>query len=56
MAFSDGSYGTGDPYSWGYPNVPAQKSFEWGYRRGISENNREEYLSHKDHTFKAKVN
>jgi hypothetical protein len=35
--------------------VPAQATFEWGYRRGAPEHNREEYLSQKDHTFKAKV-
>jgi len=35
--------------------VPAPATFEWGYRRGAPEHNREEYLSQKDHTFKAKV-
>ena len=50
---SDGSYG-GDNY-FQYINVPAQKTFEWGYRRGNPNHNREEYLSQKDHTFKAKV-
>ena len=39
-----------------YINVPAHKTFEWGYRRGNPDHNREEYLSQKDHTFKAKVN
>jgi hypothetical protein len=38
-----------------YINVPAPATFEWGYRRGAPEHNREEYLSQKDHTFKAKV-
>ena len=39
-----------------YINVPAHKVFEWGYRRGNDpEHYREEYLSQKDHTFKAKV-
>ncbi len=39
-----------------YTNVPAPKVFEWGYRRGNDpEHFREEYLSQKDHTFKAKV-
>ncbi len=38
-----------------YINVPAAATFEWGYRRGAPEHNREEYLSQKDHTFKAKV-
>ena len=50
---SDGSY-AGDNY-FQYINVPAHKTFEWGYRRGNPEHNREEYLSQKDHTFKAKV-
>ena len=50
---SDGSYG-GDNY-FQYINVPAHKTFEWGYRRGNPDHNREEYLSQKDHTFKAKV-
>merc|ERR1712203_434772 len=30
-------------------------TFEWGYRRGNPDHNREEYLSQKDHTFKAKL-
>ena len=51
---SDGSY-AGDNY-FQYINVPAHKTFEWGYRRGNPDHNREEYLSQKDHTFKAKVN
>ena len=39
-----------------YINVPAPKVFEWGYRRGLDPYHfREEYLSQKDHTFKAKV-
>ncbi|TRY76703.1 hypothetical protein TCAL_00152 [Tigriopus californicus] len=39
-----------------YINVPAEKVFEWGYRRGNDPKHfREEYLSQKDHTFKAKV-
>merc|ERR1712226_354865 len=50
---SDGSY-AGDNY-FQYINVPAHKTFEWGYRRGNPEHNREEYLSQKDHTFKAKL-
>merc|ERR1711970_1103936 len=50
---SDGSYG-GDNY-FQYINVPAHKTFEWGYRRGNPDHNREEYLSQKDHTFKAKL-
>ena len=50
---ADGSYG-GDNY-FQYINVPAHKTFEWGYRRGNPDHNREEYLSQKDHTFKAKV-
>merc|ERR1711978_688606 len=50
---SDGSY-AGDNY-FQYINVPAHKTFEWGYRRGNPDHNREEYLSQKDHTFKAKV-
>ena len=50
---SDGNY-AGDNY-FQYINVPAHKTFEWGYRRGNPDHNREEYLSQKDHTFKAKV-
>ena len=50
---SDGSYG-GDNY-FQYINVHAHKTFEWGHRRGNPDHNREEYLSQKDHTFKAKV-
>ena len=50
---SDGSY-AGENY-FQYINVPAHKTFEWGYRRGNPHHNREEYLSQKDHTFKAKV-
>merc|ERR1712227_901409 len=47
-------YGKGDGY-FQYINVPAHKTYEWGYRRGNPEHNREEYLSQKDHTFKAKL-
>ena len=51
---ADGSYGKGDYFQ--YINVPAPKVFEWGYRRGNDPNHfREEYLSQKDHAFKAKV-
>merc|ERR1712186_254471 len=50
---SDGSY-AGDNY-FQYINVPAHKTFEWGYKRGNPKHNREEYLSQKDHTFKAKL-
>jgi hypothetical protein len=51
---ADGSYGKGDYFQ--YINVPARKVFEWGYRRGNDPNHfREEYLSQKDHAFKAKV-
>merc|ERR1719194_322735 len=49
----EGSYGP-DKY-FQYINVPAHKTFEWGYRRGNPDHNREEYLSQKDHTFKAKL-
>jgi hypothetical protein len=39
-----------------YINVPGPKVFEWGYRRGVDPDHfREEYLSQKEHTFKAKV-
>ena len=39
-----------------YTNVAAPKVFEWGYRRGNDPQHfREEYLSQKDHTFKAKL-
>ena len=51
---ADGSYGKGEYFQ--YINVPASKVFEWGYRRGNDPNHfREEYLSQKDHAFKAKV-
>jgi len=50
---ADGSY-AGDNY-FQYINVPAPATFEWGYRRGNPDHNREEYLSQKDHTFKAKL-
>jgi len=38
-----------------YINVPKHKVFEWGYKRGNKDHFREEYLSQKDHTFKAKL-
>merc|ERR1739847_165125 len=50
---SDGSYGGDNHFQ--YINVPAHKTFEWGYRRGNPDHNREEHLSQKDHTFKAKL-
>merc|ERR1712212_1062700 len=50
---SDGSYGGDNHFQ--YINVPAHKTFEWGYRRGNPDHNREEYPSQKDHTFKAKL-
>ena len=50
---ADGSY-AGDNY-FQYINVPAPATFEWGYRRGNPDHNREQYLSQKDHTFKAKL-
>merc|ERR1712189_7813 len=50
---ADGAYKTNDYFQ--YINVPAHKTFEWGYRRGNPDHNREEYLSQKDHTFKAKL-
>merc|ERR550534_1183287 len=50
----DGTYAAGDGH-FQYINVPAHKVFEWGYRRGNPDHNREEYLSQKDHTFKAKL-
>ncbi len=50
----DGSYAKDHYFQ--YTNVPAEKVFEWGYRRGNDPAHfREEYLSQKDHTFKAKV-
>ena len=49
----EGSYGPDQYFQ--YINVPAHKTFEWGYKRGDPKHNREEYLSQKDHTFKAKV-
>ena len=49
----EGSYGPDNYFQ--YINVPAHKTFEWGYRRGNPDHNREEYLSQKDHTFKSKV-
>ena len=50
---ADGSYAGDNHFQ--YINVPAPHTFEWGYRRGNPDQNREEYLSQKDHTFKAKV-
>ena len=50
---ADGSYAGDNNFQ--YINVPAPATFEWGYRRGNPDHNREEYLSQKDHTFKAKV-
>merc|ERR1719492_711777 len=49
----EGSYGPDNYFQ--YINVPAHKTFECGYRRGNPDHNREEYLSQKDHTFKAKL-
>merc|ERR1719230_1368311 len=49
----EGSYGPDNYFQ--YINMPAHKTFEWGYRRGNPDHNREEYLSQKDHTFKAKL-
>merc|ERR1711982_194508 len=49
----EGQYGPDNYFQ--YINVPAHKTFEWGYRRGNPDHNREEYLSQKDHTFKAKL-
>merc|ERR1711981_1517080 len=50
---ADGSYAGDNHFQ--YINVPAHKTFEWGYRRGNPDHNREECLSQKDHTFKAKL-
>ena len=51
-----GPKGYGKDQYFQYINVPDPKVFEWGYRRGIDPHHfREEYLSQKDHTFKAKV-
>ena len=49
----EGQYGADNYFQ--YINVPGPNTFEWGYRRGNPKHNREEYLSQKDHTFKAKV-
>merc|ERR1712073_271513 len=49
----EGGYGPDNYFQ--YINVPAHKTYEWGYRRGNPDHNREEYLSQKDHTFKAKL-
>merc|ERR1719330_692530 len=49
----EGQYGPDNYFQ--YINVPAHKTFEWGYKRGNPKHNREEYLSQKDHTFKAKL-
>ena len=38
-----------------YISVPKHKVYEWGYKLGNKHHFREEYLSQKDHTFKAKV-
>merc|ERR1711923_518513 len=51
---ADGGYGGNAGY-FQYINVPAPGTFEWGYNRGNPDHNREEYLSQKDHTFKAKL-
>merc|ERR1712243_409575 len=48
---ADGSY-AGDAH-FQYINVPAPGNFEWGYRRGNPDHNREEYLSQKDHAAPA---
>ena len=53
ILFTSGQYGPDNYFQ--YINVPAHKTFEWGYKRGNPKHNREEYLSQKDHTFKAKV-
>ena len=45
----EGSYGPDQYFQ--YINVPAHKTFEWGYKRGNPKHNREEYLSQKDDTF-----
>merc|ERR1712105_328901 len=50
---ADGSY-AGDAH-FQYINVPAPGNFEWGYRRGNPDHNRDEDLSQKDHTFMAKL-
>merc|ERR1712002_97439 len=50
---ANGDYAAGDYFQ--YINVPAHKVYEWGYRRGSPEHNREQYLSQKDHTFKSKL-
>merc|ERR1711996_7986 len=47
-------YGKQDGY-FQYINVPKHKQYEWGYRRGNENHNREQYLSLKDHTFKSKL-
>merc|ERR1712098_125694 len=51
---ADGGYGGNAGY-FQYINVPAPGTFEWGYNRGNPDHNIEEYLSQKDHTFKAKL-
>ena len=38
-----------------YINVPARGQFEWGYRRGTKQHNREQSLSQRGEGFKAKV-
>ena len=50
---ADGSF-EGDQF-FQYINVPARDQFEWGYRRGNTEHNREQSLSQKAGGFKAKV-
>merc|ERR1719325_536641 len=45
----EGSYGPDQYFQ--YINVPAHKTYKWGNPK----HNREEYLSQKDHTFKAKL-
>ena len=47
----EGSYGPQDYFQ--YINVPAHKVFEWGYRRGNPDHNRD--LSKKDSISKINV-
>merc|ERR1719431_633960 len=50
---ADGGF-EGDQY-FQYINMPARDQFEWGYRRGNKQHNREQSLSQRAGGFKAKL-
>merc|ERR1719219_3005445 len=47
-------YGKQDGY-FQYINVPKHKQYEWGYRRGNENHNREQYLSLKDQVLTTEI-